>query len=224
MRPTDPHERPEPTALDRREFLRLGGTLAAASALATTGCQPPQEATIPFHDMPESLADGLGRARFYRTVLAGSPVQVTTREGRPILVAPPPDDRSGRGVALRHQAAIMDLYDPDRARHPLAVRRGQGAPRRLHVAQQALGVLAAVFALSGEHALNDFGHGGRHFGPELAHREQAAHLGVEENVDRRIESLLARMNIPSKSEIETLSEKISILSGKVDELTGIREQ
>ena len=34
MRPTDPHERPEPTALDRREFLRLGGTLAAASALA----------------------------------------------------------------------------------------------------------------------------------------------------------------------------------------------
>lgn len=128
MRPTDPHERPEPTALDRREFLRLGGTLAAASALATTGCQPPQEATIPFHDMPESLADGLGRARFYRTVLAGSPVQVTTREGRPILVAPPPDDRSGRGVALRHQAAIMDLYDPDRARHPLAVRRGQGAP------------------------------------------------------------------------------------------------
>ncbi len=47
---------------------------------------------------------------------------------------------------------------------------------------------------------------------------------AEENVDRRIESLLARMNIPSKSEIETLSEKISLLSRKVDELTGIREQ
>ncbi|MBP8950568.1 MAG: phasin family protein [Candidatus Promineofilum sp.] len=47
---------------------------------------------------------------------------------------------------------------------------------------------------------------------------------AEETVDRRIESLLARMNIPSKSEIETLSEKISLLSRKVDELTGIREQ
>ena len=47
---------------------------------------------------------------------------------------------------------------------------------------------------------------------------------AEENVDRRIESLLARMNIPSKSEIETLSEKISLLSRKVDELTRIREQ
>ena len=37
-------------------------------------------------------------------------------------------------------------------------------------------------------------------------------------MDRRIEGLLTRMNIPTKSEIETLSEKISVLSRKVDEL------
>ena len=47
---------------------------------------------------------------------------------------------------------------------------------------------------------------------------------AEESVDRRIEGLLARMNIPSKSEIEILSEKISVLSRKVDELKGISEQ
>ena len=47
---------------------------------------------------------------------------------------------------------------------------------------------------------------------------------AEEGVDRRIEGLLARMNIPSKSEIEILSEKISVLSRKVDELKGISEQ
>jgi poly(hydroxyalkanoate) granule-associated protein len=41
---------------------------------------------------------------------------------------------------------------------------------------------------------------------------------AEEGVDKRIEGLLARMNIPSKSEIEALSEKISELSRKVDEL------
>ncbi|HSM51176.1 MAG TPA: twin-arginine translocation signal domain-containing protein, partial [Thermoanaerobaculia bacterium] len=128
MRPIDTSERPDGSALDRREFLRLGGALAAAGALASTGCQPPQEATIPFHDMPESLVDGLGRARYYRTVLGGSPVQVRTREGRPILVAPSPGDASGRGLSVRHQAALMDLYDPDRARGPLSVRRGQGAP------------------------------------------------------------------------------------------------
>jgi len=117
----------ELSAVDRREFLRLSGTLAAAGALASAGCQPPQEATIPFHDMPESLVDGMGRARFFHTVIDGSPVLVRTREGRPILVAPSPNDASGRGLSVRHHAALMDLYDPDRARGPISVRRGKGA-------------------------------------------------------------------------------------------------
>ena len=111
----------------RRDFLRVSGTMAAAGALASAGCQPPQEATVPFHDMPETLVDGVGRARFYATVLDGSPVLVRTREGRPILVAPSPSDPSGRGTTLRHHAAILDLYDPDRAQGPLSVRRGHGA-------------------------------------------------------------------------------------------------
>ncbi len=116
------------TDLNRREFLRLGGTLAAAGALAGAGCQPAEELTLPFHDMPESLAAGVGRARFYATVLDGSPVMVRTREGRPILVAPDARSASGRGLTARHHAALMDLYDPDRAQGPLSVRRGQGAP------------------------------------------------------------------------------------------------
>ena len=128
MNPNETTERPALSAVDRREFLRLSGTLAAAGALASTGCQPPQEATIPFHDMPESLVSGMGRARFFHTVVDGSPVLVRTREGRPILVAPSPTDASGRGLTLRHQAALMDLYDPDRARGPVSVRRGRGAP------------------------------------------------------------------------------------------------
>jgi len=41
---------------------------------------------------------------------------------------------------------------------------------------------------------------------------------AEEEFDKRIESLLARMNIPSKTELDTLSEKIGELSRKVDEL------
>ena len=119
---------PTEAGLDRREFLRLGGVLAAAGALGSAACSPPQEATIPFHDMPESLVDGMGRARFFHTVIDGSPVLVRTREGRPILVTPRPDETSGRGLGARHLAALMDLYDPDRARGPLSVRRGAGAP------------------------------------------------------------------------------------------------
>ncbi|MCE7960619.1 MAG: twin-arginine translocation signal domain-containing protein, partial [Acidobacteria bacterium ACB2] len=128
MRPNETRTGPELSAVDRREFLRLSGTLAAAGALASAGCQPPQEATIPFHDMPESLVDGMGRARFFHTVIDGSPVLVRTREGRPILVAPSPTDPTGRGLSVRHHASLMDLYDPDRARGPLSVRRGKGAP------------------------------------------------------------------------------------------------
>ena len=118
---------PAGTGIDRREFLRLSGALAAAGALASAGCQVPQEATIPFHDMPETLVDGMGRARFFHTVVDGSPVAVRTREGRPILVTPAAADASGRGLSVRHHAALMDLYDPDRARGPLSVRRGRGA-------------------------------------------------------------------------------------------------
>jgi molybdopterin-containing oxidoreductase family iron-sulfur binding subunit len=128
MNPNETSERPDASGLDRREFLRLGGVLAAAGALGSAACSPPQEATVPFHDMPESLVDGLGPARFFHTVLDGSPVIVKTREGRPILVTPSPGDASGRGLSVRHHAALMDIYDPDRARGPLSVRRGTGAP------------------------------------------------------------------------------------------------
>jgi len=127
MNPNDTSAQPDTPGMDRREFLRVSGALAAGGALMSAGCQVPQEATVPFHDMPENLVDGIGPARFFHTVIDGSPVLVKTREGRPILVAPTPTDASGRGLTVRHQAALMDLYDPDRARGPLSVRRGRGA-------------------------------------------------------------------------------------------------
>ncbi|MGE5198372.1 MAG: hypothetical protein ACM3H9_01940, partial [Rhodospirillaceae bacterium] len=128
MNPNEARTRPDTPGLDRREFLRVSGALAAGGALASAGCQVPPEATVPFHDMPENLVDGLGPARYFHTVLDGSPVLVKTREGRPILVTPSPTDGSGRGLTVRHHAALMDVYDPDRAAGPLSVRRGRGAP------------------------------------------------------------------------------------------------
>ena len=116
----------EGTGIDRREFLRLTSTVAAASALASAGCQIPPEATVPFHDMPSELVGGLGHARFFHTVIDGTPVLVRTREGRPILVTPRANEVTGRGLTVRHQAALMDLYDPDRGRGPVSVRRSAG--------------------------------------------------------------------------------------------------
>ena len=42
--------------------------------------------------------------------------------------------------------------------------------------------------------------------------------GTESQIDRRMEDLLGRMNIPTKTDIESLNEKISALSEKIDEL------
>lgn len=41
---------------------------------------------------------------------------------------------------------------------------------------------------------------------------------AEEEIDKSIENILSRMNIPSKGEIDSLSRKIADLSDKVDEL------
>ncbi|HNS38658.1 MAG: phasin family protein [Anaerolineae bacterium] len=52
-------------------------------------------------------------------------------------------------------------------------------------------------------------------------RKKIAQSGAkkaEEAADNRIENLLTRMNIPTKSEIDALSEKIEELSRKVDQL------
>ncbi|MCA9865671.1 MAG: phasin family protein [Anaerolineae bacterium] len=46
---------------------------------------------------------------------------------------------------------------------------------------------------------------------------------AEEEYDKRVEGLLSRMNIPTKGEIESLSEKIADLGEKVDELNRKRQ-
>ncbi len=114
---------PAEVQIERREFLRLSSVAAAAAALASTACRMPPETSVPFHDMPENLVDGMGKARYFHTVIEGTPMLVRTREGRPILVAPRANETSGRGVTVRHQAALLDLYDPDRAQGPLSLRR-----------------------------------------------------------------------------------------------------
>jgi Fe-S-cluster-containing dehydrogenase component/anaerobic selenocysteine-containing dehydrogenase len=115
------------SGMSRRDFLRTSGVVTATATLAATGCRAPVELTVPFNERPEALV-ALGKPQVYTTVLDGTPVLVKTREGRPILVGPHPGHPSSRGLTLRAQASLMDLYDPDRAAGPLSIRRGQGAP------------------------------------------------------------------------------------------------
>jgi polyhydroxyalkanoate synthesis regulator phasin len=53
---------------------------------------------------------------------------------------------------------------------------------------------------------------------EVMDKRKMSRQQAEEEVTRRIEKVLDRMNIPTKTDIDVLSEKIAALSKKVDEL------
>jgi polyhydroxyalkanoate synthesis regulator phasin len=53
---------------------------------------------------------------------------------------------------------------------------------------------------------------------DLRDRRKTQTVKAEKELDERIEELLHRMNVPTKNDIEALSDKISELTQKVDEL------
>ena len=58
-------------------------------------------------------------------------------------------------------------------------------------------------------------------GEVLEKRKKQAEKGTktaQDEMDKRVETILGRMNVPSKSDIESLSNKITALTKKVDEL------
>jgi molybdopterin-containing oxidoreductase family iron-sulfur binding subunit len=104
--------------VSRRRFLMLmGASLALAGA---TGCRPPTGKVIPFVRPPEDNRIP-GKALYYATSmpLAGfaTGLLVESNEGRPTkiegnLLHP----ASLGGTSPLHQAATLNLYDPDRSR------------------------------------------------------------------------------------------------------------
>jgi poly(hydroxyalkanoate) granule-associated protein len=60
---------------------------------------------------------------------------------------------------------------------------------------------------------------GRKLVRDLMDRRKERVEQAEEELDTRIENILGRMNIPTKSDIQSLSTKITALAKKVDELT-----
>ncbi len=53
---------------------------------------------------------------------------------------------------------------------------------------------------------------------EATERRRKSTRGIDKQVEKQMDKLMDRMNIPSKKDIEMLSEKISELSVKVEEL------
>jgi len=115
--------------VDRRKFLQL---MAASLGLAgLAGCRRPELKALPYSKQPTEIVPGL--PCFYATSVphrgAAFPVLVETHEGRPTKIEGNPrhPDSAGSSDFLA-QAAVLDLYDPDRASSVL--KEGEPATRQ----------------------------------------------------------------------------------------------
>ena len=105
-------------SVDRRDFLKLIGASLALAGMAGCGI-PPQEYLVPYVKQPEGLV--LGRPQRYATVMPfegeALGLLVESHEGRPTKIEGNPDHPSSLGATDAFaQAAVLDLYDPDRAK------------------------------------------------------------------------------------------------------------
>ena len=101
----------------RRGFLKLmGASLTLAGVTACT--RQPAEAILPYVRQPEEIVPG--KPLFYATAMPfagmGMGLLVESHEGRPTKIEGNPDHPTSRGATdLFAQAAILNLYDPDRS-------------------------------------------------------------------------------------------------------------
>lgn len=109
----------ENDGLGRRDFMKIMGASALMASLA--GCtRKPVQKIVPYVTKPEEVVSGV--PNFYASACpqTGYGLLVTTREGRPIKVDGNSDHPLNRGgLGARGQAAVHDLYDPDRLRGPM---------------------------------------------------------------------------------------------------------
>ncbi len=114
--------------VDRRQFLKL---MSASLALAGLGActRQPAESVVPYVRAPEDIVPG--QPLFFATAMplggAATGLLVESHMGRPTKVEGNPDHPASRGATdVFAQAAILQLYDPDRS--PVITSAGEIRP------------------------------------------------------------------------------------------------
>src|ERR687889_334901 len=102
---------------DRRTFLKLMGASLALAGISGCSYQPPETA-VPYVRQPEGIVPG--KPLFFATAMpfAGGATGLLVRSnmGRPTKVEGNPDHPASLGATdVWAQAAVLDLYDPDRS-------------------------------------------------------------------------------------------------------------
>ncbi|MEM7181099.1 MAG: 4Fe-4S dicluster domain-containing protein [Spirochaetota bacterium] len=114
--------------VNRKSFLKFMG---ASVAMSTLNCvRKPVEKIVPYVDAPMEVKHGhsLHYASVCKGCEAGCGTLVRTKDGRPIKMEGNPEHPQNQGALCSSgQAAIFDLYDPDRSKEPLAVKAGKGS-------------------------------------------------------------------------------------------------
>ena len=104
--------------IERRSFLKLmGASLGLAGVTACT--KQPLEKIVPYVRQPEEIIPG--RPLFFATAMSvggcATGLLVESHEGRPTKIEGNPSHPDSQGATdIFAQAAVLDLYDPDRAR------------------------------------------------------------------------------------------------------------
>jgi MoCo/4Fe-4S cofactor protein with predicted Tat translocation signal len=103
--------------VSRRRFLTLMGASIALASMS--GCTRPTGTIMPYVRQPENIV--LGKPLFYATSMTlggfATGMLVESHEGRPTKIEGNPQHPASRGATSAiGQAAILGLYDPDRAR------------------------------------------------------------------------------------------------------------
>jgi molybdopterin-containing oxidoreductase family iron-sulfur binding subunit len=108
-------------ARGRREFLKIMGASLLLAGLAGCG-EERSDLALPYVNQPEDSTPGV--PRYYATAVLfegyAQPVLATTYDGRPTKLDGNPDHpvTMGRSDAFT-QAAVLQLYDPDRSQAPV---------------------------------------------------------------------------------------------------------
>src|SRR5437588_6866096 len=102
--------------VDRRDFVKLMSASVALAGMAA--CNRPAQKIVPYVRQPENLIPG--KPLYFASALAlggvGAGVLVESHMGRPTKIEGNPDHPSSLGATdAMMQAAILGLYDPDRA-------------------------------------------------------------------------------------------------------------
>ena len=103
----------------RRQFLKLMGASMALAGFGLSGCRRPEAYLVPYSKPVESVIPG--KALFYATSMprrrGAMPLISTNHDGRPTKLEGNPLHPASNGATDTFaQAAVLDLYDPDRSR------------------------------------------------------------------------------------------------------------